>query len=69
MLGCKMVKLAIKYLGLSLRSSYKDEKTWNLVIEKFERRLAEWKRNLLYKVERFSLVKNMLVNLSTTCLS
>lgn len=49
LLGCKAVRLSIKYLGLLLGSKYKDVKTWEPVINLFERRLASWKRSFLYK--------------------
>lgn len=42
-LGCKSVRLPIKYLGLPLGAKFKDLKSWELVVELFERRLAGWK--------------------------
>lgn len=38
-LGCKDVKLPIKYLELLLDAKYKDVKTWDPVIELCKRRL------------------------------
>lgn len=60
---CTTIELPIKYLELPLGSSYKDEKMWGPMIEKFERRLAGWKKNLLSKGIRLSLVKSMLADL------
>lgn len=40
--GCKVGAFPTFYLGLPLTSNSKD--IWNPVIEKFERRLAGWKR-------------------------
>ena len=43
-LGCQQSSLPLKYLGLLLGASHKEETIWNPVLEKMERRLAEWKR-------------------------
>lgn len=40
LLGCRSVKLPIKYLGIPLGSKYREERTWDLVIEMFEKRLV-----------------------------
>lgn len=40
-LGCKIVNLSIKYLGLPLGAKFKDAKFWDPVIDLFERRLAK----------------------------
>jgi hypothetical protein len=42
-LGCGVVSLPLKYLGLSLGASYKAKHIWDAVIEKMERRLPSWK--------------------------
>lgn len=55
-MGCKSVELLINYLGLS-RANYKNVRTWDPVVVEFERRLAEWKRNLLSKGWRLTLIK------------
>lgn len=39
-LGCKKVKLSIKYLGLPLGANSKDVRMWDLIITRFGRRLA-----------------------------
>lgn len=39
-LGCKVVKLPIKYLGMPLDAKYKDMRMWDLIVARFERRLA-----------------------------
>lgn len=43
-LGCKTVNLLVKYLELLLRFKYRNVKTWEPLIEIFERRLAGLKR-------------------------
>nr|XP_023874649.1 uncharacterized protein LOC111987174 [Quercus suber] len=48
-LGCKQGTLPMKYLGLPLGAKVKDKTIWNPILEKMERRLAEWKRLYLSK--------------------
>jgi len=42
-LGCGVVTLPVKYLGLPLGASYKSIHIWDGVIKKIEHRLASWK--------------------------
>ena len=46
-LGCQQSTLPLKYLGLLLGASHKEETIWNPVFEKMERHLAGWKRLFL----------------------
>lgn len=62
-LGCKVGKLPIKYLGMTLEAKYKDVRMWNLILVRFERRLARWKRNFLSKKGCLTLIKSILSNL------
>jgi hypothetical protein len=48
-LGCGVVILPVKYLGLSLGASYKSIHIWDGVIKKIERRLTSWKMLYLSK--------------------
>lgn len=66
LLECKMVNLPIKYLGLPLGSKYKNLATWDLMIETFEKRLASWKRNFLFKCGRCTLIESTFANLPIT---
>lgn len=47
---CKEVSLPIKYLGLPLGAKYKNNVSWELVVEIYKRRLASWKRISYQKV-------------------
>lgn len=58
--GCKAMRLPIKYLSLSLDSKYKHVMMWEAMIERFERRLANWKRSFLSKGSRLTLIKSTL---------
>ena len=42
-LSSKQDTLPMKYLGLPLGAKFKDKTIWNLILEKMERRLVEWK--------------------------
>jgi hypothetical protein len=68
-LGCSVVGLPMKYLGLPLRVSYKDVVMWNDMIEQSERQMAGWKRMYLFKGGRLTLIKSTLSNLPTYFLS
>ena len=68
-LGCKVGKLPMSYLGLPLGSSFKDKTIWNGIVEKLETRLAGWKRMYLSKGGRVTLIKSMLSNIPTYYLS
>lgn len=48
-LGCKAVKLPIKYLGFILGSKYKDLVSWEPVLELFEKRFVGWMQNFFSK--------------------
>lgn len=48
-MGCKEVKFPFKYLGLPLGARYKDQMSWEPVIELFERRFAGWKKKFPLK--------------------
>lgn len=50
-LGCKVSKLLMTYLGLRFGSIFKEKAVWNYVLEKMERSLVGWKRMPLSKVE------------------
>jgi len=68
-LGCEVVSLPAKYLGLPLGASYKSTRMWDGVIEKIEKRLASWKRLYLSKGGRVTLIKSTLSNLPTYYMS
>ena len=68
-LGCRQLSLHLKYLGLPLGATHKEETIWNLVLEKIERRLARWKMMYLSKGGKVTLIKNTLSSLPTFFLS
>lgn len=43
-LGCKVGVLLTTYLGLLLGAPFKSSRVWDEVEERFQRRLALWKR-------------------------
>lgn len=68
MCGLKQ-KLPLMYLGLLLGAKYKSKDIWNLMIKKFEKRLAAWKGLYLSKGSKFTLLKSVLSNLPVNFLS
>ena len=48
-LGCKVGKLPMFYLGMPSGASHNSPSIWNPILEKLERRLAGWKKLYLSK--------------------
>lgn len=70
--GCKVAQLPSSYLGLPLGAPFKDKSMWNpvvVLVERFERWLTGWKKQLLSKAGRLTLVKNTLSSLPTYYIS
>ena len=68
-LGCQQSSLPLKYLGLLLGASHKEETIWNPILEKMEQRLVGWKKLLLSKGGKVTLIKSTLSNLPIYFLS
>ena len=68
-LGCRQSSLPLKYLGLPLGVTHKDETTWNPVLEKMKQRQAGWKRLYLSKGGKVTPIKSTLSSLPTYFLS
>lgn len=62
-LGCKVGSLPSTYWGLPLGVPFKSIHAGDAVEERFQRRLALWKRQYLSKGGRLSLLKNTLSSL------
>ena len=43
-LGCRIGKLPSSYLGLPLGAPFKSSRVWEVVDERFRKRLSLWKR-------------------------
>lgn len=65
----KESNLPIKYLGMLLGTNFRDKLTWEPVLSKMQHQLAGWKRSLLSKEGRLTLIKSILSNLSIYYLS
>ena len=68
-LGCRIGSLPMTYLGMPLGASHKSSTIWNPILEKFERKLAGWKKLYLSKGGRLTLLKSTLSSLPTYFLS
>ena len=64
-LGCRVGALPMTYLGMPLGAPYKSPSIWNPILEKFERKLAGWKKLYLSKGGRLTLLKSTLSSLPT----
>jgi hypothetical protein len=42
--GCRIAKLPMNYLGLPLGANFKSKSIWDPILERMERRLARWQR-------------------------
>jgi hypothetical protein len=63
-LGYGVMSLPLKYLGLSLGTSYKAKHIWNSIFEKIERWLASWKKGCIcIRVVGITLIKSTISNL------
>ena len=68
-LGCRVRSLPMTYLGIALGASHKSPTVWNPILEKFEHKLANWKKMYLSKGGRLTLLKSTLSSLPTYYLS
>ena len=68
-LQCRVGRLPMKYLGVSLGTSFKSATIWNPILEKMEKKLFGWKRLYLSKGGRLMLIKSTLSSLPTYFLS
>ena len=62
-LGCEVATLPVEYLGLSLGAAHNATHISDGVIEKIEQCMAGWKRSLLSKGGRVTLIKSTLPNI------
>ena len=69
LLGCRVGNLPMSYLGMPLGASHKSSSIWIPILEKYERRLAGWKKLYLSKGGRLTLIKSTLSSLPTYFLS
>ncbi|RVW96061.1 hypothetical protein CK203_027744 [Vitis vinifera] len=61
--GCKVGNLFTTYLGLPLGAPHNSCRVWDVVEERFKRKLATWKKQYLSKGGRLTLIKSTLSNL------
>jgi len=61
--GCEVSVLPSTYLGLPLGASFKSIAVWDLVVERFQKRLARWKSRMLSKGGKLMLLQSTLWSL------
>lgn len=64
-LQCKIEHLPTTYLGMPLGNNHKELEIWDGIIEKTEKRLANWKANYLSLGGRVTLINSVLDALPT----
>ena len=62
-LECRIGKLPSSYLGLPLGAPFKSSRVWDVVEERFRKRLSLWKRQYLSKGRRLTFIKSTLSSL------
>ncbi|XP_026440734.1 uncharacterized protein LOC113339717 [Papaver somniferum] len=63
LLKCKIEKLLLKYLGIPVGATSRESSIWDSVIEKFQKKLALWKRKFFTKSGRVTLIRTSLSSL------
>lgn len=69
LLCCRVGRLLVTYLGMSLRASFKSKSVWNPILGKYGHRLAASKRLYLPKGVWLTLFKSTFLSLSMYYLS
>ncbi|XP_026384654.1 uncharacterized protein LOC113280216 [Papaver somniferum] len=62
-LKCKIESLPLKYLGMSVGANSRCSAIWESIIEKFQKKLAPWKRKFFTKAGKRLLIKTSLASL------
>ncbi|XP_049344987.1 uncharacterized protein LOC125809377 [Solanum verrucosum] len=57
-LGCRVEQLPMTYLGMPLGHNHKELEIWDDIIEKIEKKLANWKAQYISLVGRVTLIKD-----------
>ena len=59
-LECKAGALPSRYLGLLLRAPFKSVAVWDVIEERFRKRLTMWKRQYISKEGKLTLIRSIL---------
>ena len=62
-MGCSMGELLLTYLGLPIGVCMRRESSWRPVVDKFKKRLTDWKAKAMSFGGRLTLVKSVLGSL------
>lgn len=64
-LRCQTEEFPTTYLSMTLGAKYKAKQVWHKIEDRFEKKLATWKRQYLSLGGRVTLINNMLNSLPT----
>ncbi|XP_026450966.1 uncharacterized protein LOC113351131 [Papaver somniferum] len=67
--GCPVVQFSLNYLGIPIGSKSKSVTVWEVILQKFQKRLRNWQRRYLSKGGRLILIKHVLCSLPIYYLS
>jgi hypothetical protein len=67
--GCKAGNTPFRYLGIPMHHKRLSNKDWSIIEEKFQKKLAGWKGNLLSVGGRLVLINSVLTSIAMFMLS
>jgi hypothetical protein len=67
--GCKAGNTPFRYLGIPMHHKRLSNKDWSIIEEKFQKKLAGWKGNLLSLGGRLVLINSVLTSIAMFMLS
>ena len=68
-LGCRIGALPTSYLGLPLGAPHNSVSVWDVIEERFRKRLSLWKRQFIFKGGRLTLLRSTLSSLPVYLIS
>jgi hypothetical protein len=67
--GCRAGSTPFRYLGIPMHHKRLSNKHWSMIEEKFQKKLASWKGNLLSVGGRLVLINSVLTSIAMSMLS
>lgn len=64
-IGCKVDRMPSTFLGLPIGVNIRSKRTWNILVDKYKKKLSRWKIKTISIGRRHTSVCNVLGNLGT----